>query len=334
MLKNKNHLNAICGLIIATTIFLPTCSASNKITKSHSKSKPTKIVFANTKQAIDILSKEDNYIKGLSKFDYASKMKSSHALNLNERKALYSKAVLSWNNTEKERVKNSANEILKKIKGWNLNLPSKIVFITTNGNEEGNASYTRTNAITLPKTMLKYYENPKDLEGLIAHELFHVYSRYNKNLRDKMYGIIHFKKCAELQFPKEIKDLKISNPDAPANNYYINATYKNKLYSFIPIIYSSKPYDIKSNASFFQSLKEGMLAVKIVNSKPQTIYENGSPLIVSKDQLADFYKQIGKNTNYTYHPEETMADNFELLVLGEKVPSKWVLDDLKKVICR
>lgn len=55
-----------------------------------------------------------------------------------------------------------------------------------------------------------------------------------------------------------------------------------------------------------------MLLVNIVEGRAEPILVNTEPVIVSKNKLIDFYDLVGKNTNYTYHPEETIADNFVL----------------------
>lgn len=285
----------------------------------------SKVVFANIKEGTKILASNDEYFNTLSKFDYAAKFKSGKRLNIKERTKFYSKVVLNWDDKNKSSAISDIKVINSDIQKMNLKLPKEIVFIRTNGSEEGEAAYTRKNAIIFPKQMTLDKQ-------LITHELFHVFSRYNKNLRDKLYGIIHFKKCSELKFPKELKDLTIANPDAPLNNYYITGHYKSKEYSFIPIIYSTEPYNMKLNQPFFCTLRDDMLAVKIVNSKPIVIYEGGKPLIVEKSEISDFASKTGDNTKYSYSPEETMADNFMFLVLGYNVPSKWVINQLKSVI--
>ena len=50
------------------------------------------------------------------------------------------------------------------------------------------------------------------------------------------------------------------------------------------------------------------------------------------EEIGNFYEQIGKNTNYIIHPEEILADNFALLVMGQKVSSPWLLDKLKSFL--
>ena len=91
--------------------------------------------------------------------------------------------------------------------------------IKTTGAEEGNAAYTRATAIVLPKSELG--KGQDHLKKLICHELFHILSRQNPELREKLYAIIGFTKCNEIKLPPELERRKITNPDAPRNDHFI-----------------------------------------------------------------------------------------------------------------
>jgi hypothetical protein len=47
---------------------------------------------------------------------------------------------------------------------------------------------------------------------------------------------------------------------------------------------------------------------------------NGAPRLVEVEAVEGFFEQIGRNTGYIIHPEEILADNFVLLVLGRTTP--------------
>ena len=52
-------------------------------------------------------------------------------------------------------------------------------------------------------------------------------------------------------------------------------------------------------------------------------------------QAAGFSQQIGGNTGYIIHPDEILADNFTLLVLGRtNVPSPRILKEMENVFQR
>lgn len=302
-------------------------------TKEERPAEPVDVLVAHKfitgDEAVKILSASDDYTSKLSLYDYNSKFFSEKPLNTEGLKAVYSEHVLEWNDSQKASVDEAMRNINKELAKFDIDMPN-VSFILTSDKDEGGAAYTRGQSIILkPHSVYKYSIN---LEHLIVHEMFHVYSRAHKDLRPAMYKVIGYEKCQELKFPKEIEDLRISNPDAPDNNFYITGTYKDQMYSFIPIIYSSEPYEIGSGASFFQTLQDKMLAVEIKGDVPTPIYVDDEPLIVNKNHIDEFYEKVGLNTDYTYHPEETMADNFVYMLYEMDVKSPWVLEGLKAVI--
>ena len=46
--------------------------------------------------------------------------------------------------------------------------------------------------------------------------------------------------------------------------------------------------------------------------------KDGKPLLLKPDAVEGFYEQIGRNTGYIIHPEETLANNFVHLMSGKK----------------
>ncbi|MCJ8315092.1 MAG: hypothetical protein HRU38_18520, partial [Saccharospirillaceae bacterium] len=57
--------------------------------------------------------------------------------------------------------------------------------------------------------------------------------------------------------------------------------------------------------------------------------------ILDVSQVSGYFEQVGKNTNYIIHPEEILADNFALMVLGIKtIQSPEIIDEIKNVFCQ
>lgn len=54
-------------------------------------------------------------------------------------------------------------------------------------------------------------------------------------------------------------------------------------------------------------------------------------MYTTADMNDSFWDQVGRNTDYLIHPEETMADNFEFLVQGTpNKPTQRIIYSLKK----
>jgi len=285
--------------------------------------------YASKEEAALILASEDDYIVQLSAFDYASKFNSTQALDYDGRLAVYRHNTLEWRDDQKAVVDKAMINVTAYLEAMEITIPH-ISFALTSIADEGGAAYTRQNMIVLKPHHVSVYS--QGLEDLILHEFFHIYSRMNKELRPAMYAIIGYQTCDPLIPPDQIKDLMISNPDAPDNNFYITGLYQGENLSFIPIIYSSEAYEIDSGRSFFETLNDDMLGVTIVNGKPEVILNDGQLLIVKKEEIEDFYDKVGRNTSYTYHPEETMADNFVFLAKNMTVRDMHILEELKKVL--
>lgn len=281
-------------------------------------------------EAVNILSADDDYTIKLSEFDYASKFDADHALTLEERAQFYETVVLEWPKDKARAIDEAMVSIQPKLDELGIEIPD-ISFILTDQKDEGGAAYTRQNAI-----ILKPYHigstTSDGLERLIVHEMFHVYSRYHKDQRPALYGIISYVECQELVVPEELENLTIANPDAPDNNYYIEGDYMGENYGFIPLIYSSEAYEIGSGQSFFRTLRDDMLAVNVQDGMATPVLIDDEIVIIKKEDVGGYYDKIGYNTDYTYHPEETIADNFVLLVFSDEVKSPFVIEGLKAVL--
>ena len=46
----------------------------------------------------------------------------------------------------------------------------------------------------------------------------------------------------------------------------------------------------------------------------------GEPIMIKPEGAAGFFEQVGRTTGYLIHPEEILADNFELLVAADRRP--------------
>jgi hypothetical protein len=106
----------------------------------------------------------------------------------------------------------------------------------------------------------------------------------------------------------------------------------------MPILYSRTPkYDVASGGKFFDYL---MLALMVVersgpSGAARPIFGPDGPTLVGIDRVSGFFEQIGRNTRYIIHPEEILAENVALLVLGEKkAPSPEVLKRIAEALER
>lgn len=187
-----------------------------------------------------------------------------------------------------------------------LNLP-EIHLIKTKGAYYGpSVYYTREHCIVIPAPQIA---NTKSLFRTMLHEIFHVYSRFNKDKRDALYAEIGYERLEELELSNFLKQRIIYNPDGVDVRYAIEVQDSSgRSFKAIPSIYSRfssfRMQPLLSTFLFqlFEVQQEGD-RWKVVTDGPG----------YSQDQVTGYWDQIGTNTQYTIHPDEVLADNFVFL---------------------
>ncbi len=294
------------------------------------------VVFASAAEAKKILSANDSYMAGMSPFDRQARMRTDRTASAEEFIAFYSSAAMEWGNDEKARIDAAWKKIQPAVTALGLPLPDKVYIVKTSGREEADAAYTRANAIILPPAMLNTTD--EELQKLLAHELFHVATRANPSLARQLYETIGFHHCGEVQLPANVAARRISNPDTPINDACIRVKVGGQKVQAMPILVStSETYDMARGGTFFDYLALAFLLVDTPagSSNPQILRDAGGLRIAGLQDLSGFFEQVGENTKYIIHPEEILADNFALLVTGERnVPSPQVLAQMKAVLAR
>jgi hypothetical protein len=314
-------------------VWLMLALAGPMLAREPSVKGPT-FAFATKEQGRELLTNRDDFVQALSPFDRAARMKTDQNVSEQDYLNFVARNVLDWDATEKESVQSACADLQVRLDAMALPFPETILFIKSTGAEEGGAEYTRSNAIILPESTLK--SSRANLRGTIAHELFHVLSRKNPVLRDKLYAAIGFQACGEVIFPPTLAERKITNPDAPKNDHCIKIKAGAESVWVIPILFSqSARYDVARGGEFFRYLSLQYLVVERKDSGPsaRATYDLAHPRLLSADQIAGFFEQVGRNTDYIIHPEEILADNFKLFLLQEKeVPSPEILQKLGQAL--
>jgi hypothetical protein len=323
----KNHA-LICALI---WIVSSVCSDADVQLTEH-----TVMHFASTSEGRKILTTKDDFIHGLSPFDRAARMKVDRPVSEDEFLTFVEASVADWTKEEMQTVQAPVDKIRPLLRDWSLPFPTTVELIKTTGVEEGNTAYTRGTAIILPKAELG--KGQKKLEELICHELFHILSRQNPGLREQLYGTIGFNRCDEIEFPRELASRKLTNPDAPRNDYFIRLTIAGQPCLAMPVLLSTaEVYNVQRGGEFFQYLNFQFLVVERGSGplRLKVVYENSVPKVIGPQDVSGFFEQIGRNTDYIIHPDEILANNFLLLILGEKkAPSPEILLKMKEVLGR
>lgn len=308
----------LCGLISADAL------AADKLS----------FVFATAQEGRQILTAKDTFIEELSPFDRSCRMRTDKDVTEKEFLEFIANNVRPWEKDEEDRIGAIVSSMEPKLQRFASLLPEKVYLVKTTGNEEGGMAYTRGNAIVIPGRMSGM--NVITLYRLLSHELFHIITRRNAQLRDELYEIIGFKKCPSFEYPRSLKLLKITNPDSPLCDHCILVKADKKSLWVLPILYSNtSKYSKAHGEELFDYLQTAFLAVARDNGpgRKPTLIRGNKPRLYSEDELGGFYEQIGKNTDYTIHPEEILADNFAYLFFGIKeLESPEITEKMEKVL--
>jgi len=289
--------------------------------------------LASVEEGRKVMATRDAYTKAMSPFDRAVHMRTGSKTTQEDYLRFAAEQVLAWTDEEAERLREavaSAGARLDTV-GLQLGLPATVPLIKTTGRDQADAPYCRANSMVVPRAALALPLG--GLERAILHELFHIWSRNNPRLRDRLYRIIGFERRGEIPFPAELRPRKVTNPDAPRNEHTIEVTHGGKPLHVAPILFSQRRFDAKARRPFFSYLTLEFLVVEARGPKWVAARVEGKPRLLDVWAVSGLFKKIGRNTRYIIHPEEILADNFVLLLTGEKdVPTPRILAEMRKVL--
>ncbi len=290
----------------------------------------TVLRFADVREAREALTKRDDFIAALSPFDRQVRLKSDRDVSEQDLLAYIPLHVLPWTAADQALLTPLIESMAAKLKHWKLNLPPVIWLVKTDGQEDSRAAYCRGPAIVLPANMLAN----KRLDTILPHELFHVLSNQNPELRQKLYNSIGFQKCNEVALPGPLAARKITNPDAPLNNQYITVVQNGRQMELMPVLFSkSSRYDAARGGTLFAYLEFKLMALENDNGMRRAAVVEGRPLFFEPGSVPGFAEQVGTNTDYIIHPEEILADNFVFLIDGRvDLPSPRVVQEMGRIL--
>ena len=206
-----------------------------------------KFRFADKSEGISLKMGNENYLDNMSQQDLNYRMQKNDT-TLDEYKE-YSKAqILEFTAEQKKLISDAIAEIQKQIDSNRYKLPlnEELIFINTTAEDElGSYGYTLQNQIYLSNTLVSK-SNSSLLKKIITHEIFHCLTRSNPQFKKDMYKIIGFSVAdEEPDFPQNIKENIISNPDVKYDSY-ATFTINGKKRNCYMVWYLTKPFEKKA----------------------------------------------------------------------------------------
>jgi hypothetical protein len=240
-------------------------------------------------------------------------------------------AVQEWPADQEARWRRALAAIAPRLAELRVPLPDEILLIDTDGRDAAGAPYTRGRAIVLPSASIPEGPPSPGDARLLAHELFHVVSRHDPALATRLYRTIGFESVAPLRWPAAWLPLRIANPDAPFDRHAMQVAIDGRATFVMPVLVARRS-ELAPGESFFSVMDVRLLEVVPGEGATLPVLRDGAPLWHPPASVPDYLARLGGNTGYIIHPEETMADNFALLVTRGAARNPALLERIEAVL--
>ncbi len=288
--------------------------------------------FADVEAARAVLGAADPWMTRTSGWQRAILMGRDAAPDLESFRAWEMAAAQTWPDEARERWRRALATIAPAFNRLRVPLPPEVLLIHTDGSESAHQPHTRANAVVLPA---QFSQQAFSDAEVLAHELFHVVSRHQPELANRLYELIGYDHVGELEWPLSWLPLRIANQDAPFHRHVMRVKIQGRDVTVMPVVVTSSA---KLPAAHGDTLLE-LIEPRLLEVEPgagerptRVVLKRGQPVWHDPEKTPDFLARLGGNTDYTLHPDETIADNFMLLVSGRAVKNPALLARIEAVL--
>ena len=290
----------------------------------------SRVRFASVDEGRAMLGNTDAWVEATSDFQRAATLGVAPPVTPARLLAFEAARVLAWPAEQQARWRRALDVIGPRLLALHVPLPPVILLIDTDGRDASAAPYTRGRAVVLPSALIAADNRYGDV-GLLAHELFHVMSRHAPALATRLYETIGFESVPPLEWPEAWLPLRIANPDAPFDRHVMRVTLDGRATRVMPLLVANRTA-LRPGESFFNVMDVRLLEVEVGDGRTTPQLRDGKPLWHAPGEVPDYVARLGGNTGYIIHPEETMADNFALLVSQRPVKNVALLARIEAVL--
>ncbi len=268
----------------------------------------TLLRLASASEGRAILAAEDDFTRSLGGFDRSFRMRTSAPVDDAELRRFLGEQAVDFTAEEAAAWEETITAVAEGARGIGGVLPREVLVVKTTGREERDHAYTRANAIVLPASRVQSLRGERALR-LLAHELFHVASRASPALRDATYALLGFVPVGPIAPPPELDGCRMTNPDAHGLGHYLQLGER----AVVPLLVCPLPLaDVLERTSVL-----GVVHARLLEIAPDagTVVRDagGAPVLIDPE-ATEWSRRIARNSTYTIHPEEVLADNLSLLV--------------------
>jgi hypothetical protein len=273
--------------------------------------------FATAAEGRAILSARDEYVRAISALERSAQLRTGDKVDEGRFMQFMQGTVLDWTEEERRHLRPLIARLDRFLSGLKWKRPEKILLVRVDAALENGAPHTRANGIMLPKSEF----TTERRTYVVSHETFHVLSREDSGLKERLYGTIGFRRCERIEIPESVSRMRVTNPDAVENRHTIAVRYRGKAVEAMPFLrFKSDKFDTRSG--FLGNARIAWLLVDRERADCRVRTGSAAEAEGAPEELQGLFEQIGRNTQYLAHPEEILADNFfQLFVSTFRRPS-------------
>ncbi len=285
--------------------------------------------FATLAEGRAILGARDEYVRAISALERSASLSTGDKVDEGRFMQFMQGTVLDWTEEERRHLRPLIARLDRFLSGLKWRRPEKILLVRVNAALENGAPHTRANGIMLPKNEL----TADRLTYVLSHETFHVLTREDGALKERLYGAIGFRRCERMEIPESVSRMRITNPDAVENRHTIAVRYRDRAVEAMPFL-RFKSDNIDTRSGYLVNARIAWLLVD--RERADCRVRTGAE--VALEELQGLFEQIGRNTPYLAHPEEILADNFFQLFVSTfrspaaEVQSPEILERMRAIL--
>jgi hypothetical protein len=329
--KNSKSTIWLATCLLFSLIFLASCRNDNPKSTEILLSGIHKVSLLDSADAAKAIVQDDldKFFEHITAIDAAVQMKKNAPLSMSHDSMVASYKnylqtdVTGFTKEEAAFVAKAMNEAFQLVgKVSQRYFPEDIRLIKTKAHHyDAEMYYTRENCIVIPAPILKQKNYDAFLQTML-HEISHIITRLNPNVKAQLYALVGFKKIEmPLDMPDALRRRMLTNPDGVDINWANTLTSATgKTVFTLPLIYAKDTlFDPKKpdfgdylGWNYYElapSADNKMLVVQTVGNRQQSTLDTRG--------INDLFLK-NYNTAYIIHPDEIVADNFSLLMLSQK----------------
>lgn len=314
-------------LIWFSTVFLSCKGTSQRYINTVQEAEGVTIILSDSSSAAALIQQDDadGFFDYIMPLDIQIQMKNGTGCHTKEHcltvyREFLSRQVSQWTVTDTDSlmpVIENAVKISNAIAGKFM--PDSIYLVKIKTGHYGNdVYYTRGKCIMIPENIFQNFDSEMQLPVMI-HEIFHIISRYQPEIRDSLYSMIGFERLdGKVTLPPQTEKIVLTNPDGAMRTHAIRLTagQSNEVLA-IPLITSKFRQYRTEIPLFFDYLNFDLYEIVPTDGGNYTVKAGpGGGTTLDLGYTPMFFTKIRDNTQYIIHPEEIMADNFMLAVLA------------------